>query len=121
MAHWAEVTPQNIVTRVVVTDNNDSNGDQGFKWLVDRCLASPGNIWVQTSYDANFRKNFAGVGFTWDRERDAFIPPKPFNEWILDEETCQWVPPIPFPTTSEPHYWDDETCSWIIGEQAPND
>lgn len=96
MAHWAEIDDNNIVLRVLVTDNNDPNGDEGYQWLMDTL----GGRWIKTSYNANIRKNFASVGSTYDEQRDAFIPPKPDNElnplgkvvtWILDEDTCQWV------------------------------
>ena len=89
MAHWAEVDQNNIVLRVLVTDNNDDNGDEGYQWLVDNF----GGRWIKTSYNGTIRKNFAGIGFTYDETRDAFILPKPDEEsnWQLDEETCQWV------------------------------
>jgi hypothetical protein len=90
MAHWAELDENNIVLRVTVGDNNDPAGDEGYQWLVDNL----GGIWIKTSYNANIRKNFAGVGYTYDSVRDAFIPPKPEDtekvSWVLDEETCNW-------------------------------
>jgi hypothetical protein len=90
MAHWAELDENNIVIRVTVGDNNDPNGDEGYQWLIDNL----GGTWVKTSYNGNIRKNYAGAGFTYDEERDAFIPPKPAPDWVLDEETCQWVAPV---------------------------
>jgi hypothetical protein len=85
MAHWAEIDEQNIVLRVTVGDNNDP--DEGYQWLIDNL----GGTWIKTSYNANIRKNFAGIGFTYDEERDAFIPPKPtVGEFVFDEETCNW-------------------------------
>jgi hypothetical protein len=87
MAHWAELDNNNKVIRVLVGDNNDPNGDEGYKWLIDNL----GGNWVKTSYNGNIRKNFAGIGFTYDEQRDAFIPPKPEEgNWILNENTCQW-------------------------------
>ena len=96
MAHWAEIDENNIVLRVTVGDNNDPNGDEGYKWLIDNL----GGRWLKTSYNTKggvhelagtpFRKNYAGVGFTYDEQRDAFIPPKPEGNWVLNEETCQW-------------------------------
>jgi hypothetical protein len=87
MAHWAELDNNNIVLRVTVGSNDDP--DEGYQWLIDNL----GGRWVQTSYNATIRKNFAGIGFTYDEARDAFIPPKPNDgEWVLDEETCQWQP-----------------------------
>ena len=89
MAHWAQLDENNVVTNVLVTDNNDPNGDEGYKWLIETI----GGSWVQTSYNANFRKNYAGIGYTYDEERDAFIPPRPSDKHILDEETCRWLEP----------------------------
>ena len=97
MAHWAEVDKNNIVLRVTVGDNNDSAGDEGYQWLIDNL----GGTWVQTSYNTfagvhnlggvPLRKNFAGIGYTYNTERDAFIPPKPEGVgWFLNEETCLW-------------------------------
>lgn len=91
MAHWAEIDENNIVLRVTVGDNNDPNGDEGYQWLVDNL----GGRWIQTSYNSNFRKNFAGAGFYYDEARDAFIPPRPFEDCVLDETTCRWVCPDP--------------------------
>jgi hypothetical protein len=93
MAHWAEVDENNIVIQVVVGDNEDPAGDEGYQWLVDNL----GGTWIQTSYNGNIRKNFAGIGFTYDVARDAFIPPKPEEDnWVLNEDTCQWeIPDTP--------------------------
>ena len=85
MAHWAELDENNIVLRVTVGSNDEP--DEGYSWLIENL----GGRWVQTSYNGNIRKNFAGIGFTYDPLRDAFIPPKPAEgEWVLDDETCQW-------------------------------
>jgi hypothetical protein len=87
MSHWAEIDENNIVLRVTVGNNEDPNGDEGYQWLIDNL----GGTWIKTSYNANIRKNFAGIGYTYDEPRDAFIPPKPTEgNWILDEDTCQW-------------------------------
>jgi len=92
MAHWAEIDEKNIVLRITVGDNNDPNGDEGYKWLIDNL----GGRWIKTSYNGNIRKNYAAVGYTYDAERDAFIPPKPKEgDWELDEETCRWVEVVP--------------------------
>lgn len=85
MAHWAELDKNNIVLQVTVGDDNDP--DEGYQWLIDNL----GGTWVKTSYNGNIRKNFAGIGFTYDEKLDAFIPPKPEGNWVLDEATCQWV------------------------------
>lgn len=86
MAHWAEIDSNNIVLRVLVGDNNDPVGDEGYQWLVNNL----GGTWIQTSYNANIRKNFAGIGFTYDEALDAFIPPKCHNEAELNTDTCIW-------------------------------
>ena len=87
MAHWAEIDENNIVTRVTVGSNDEP--DEGYQWLVDNL----GGTWIKTSYNGNIRKNFAGKGFTYDEERDAFIPPQPSPDCTFDEETCSWVCP----------------------------
>ena len=88
MSHWAEINENNIVLRVTVGDNNDPNGDEGYQWLIDNL----GGTWIKTSYNGNIRKNYAGIGYSYDAVRDAFIPPKPTEgEWILDEDTCNWI------------------------------
>jgi hypothetical protein len=87
MSHWAELDKNNIVLRVLVGDNNDPNGDEGYQWLINNL----GGRWVKTSYNENIRKNYAGIGYTYDETRDAFIPPKPKEgNWILNEDTCKW-------------------------------
>ena len=90
MSHWAELDENNKVIRVLVGDNNDPAGDEGYSWLIDNL----GGTWVKTSYNATIRKNFAGVGYTYDANRDAFITPKPENATGFDEETCRWIVPI---------------------------
>ena len=90
MSHWAELDENNIVIRVLVGDNNDPAGDEGYQWLIDNL----GGTWVKTSYNANFRKNYAGKGYTYDANRDAFIAPEPENSIGFDEEKCQWILPV---------------------------
>jgi len=86
MAHWVEIDENNIVLRVTVGSNDEP--DEGYQWLLDNL----GGTWIKTSYNGNIRKNFAGIGFTYDEERDAFIPPKSncHIEEMLNEETCLW-------------------------------
>jgi hypothetical protein len=107
MAHFAELDENNIVIQVLVTDNDYPN--QGYDWLVETF----GGTWVQTSYNATIRKNFAGIGFSYDETRDAFIPPKPFESWLLNEETCNWEALKPYPTDEKPYNWDEESQEWI--------
>jgi hypothetical protein len=92
MSHWAEIDSNNIVTRVLVGDNNDPAGDEGYQWLLDNL----GGTWIKTSYNGNIRKNYAGIGFKYDEGRDAFIAPKPEchpDLVVLNEETCTWSCP----------------------------
>ena len=113
MSHWAEVDSENKVVRVLVGDNNDPNGDEGYKWLVDNL----GGTWVKTSYNARgggFRMNFAGPEYFWDEANDRFIPPTPFTSWILNEETALWEAPVAHPQDGNYYVWDEETLSWKI-------
>jgi hypothetical protein len=106
MSHFAEVDESNRVIRVLVGDNNLPN--EGHDWFVENL----GGRWVQTSYNATFRKNYAGIGYTYDEELDAFIPPKPFDSWVLDEETCQWQPPIARPDDELFYSWNESELAW---------
>lgn len=108
MAHFAEIDENNIVLRVIVTNNDDPNGDEGYQWLLDNF----GGRWVKTSYNANIRKNFAGIGFYYDEERDAFIPPKIFESWVLNEETCQWEAPVKYPEDGSIYFWNEDILNW---------
>jgi hypothetical protein len=111
MAHYAKVN-NGIVIQVIVTE------PEFFDTFVD---TSPGT-WIQTSYNTHggqhrnggtpLRKNYAGIGYTYDSQRDAFIPPKPYTSWILNDETCLWDSPTPYPTDNKDYYWDENTVSW---------
>lgn len=87
MAHWAEINEEGLVLRVLVGDNNDPAGDEGYQWLIDNL----GGTWIKTSYNGKIRKNYAGIGDTYDEARDAFIAPKCHDEAVLDEDTCRWT------------------------------
>jgi hypothetical protein len=89
MAHWAEIDNDNKVLRVLVGDNNDPAGDEGYQWLLDNL----GGTWIKTSYNGNIRKNYAGIGYSYDPVRDAFIAPEPNNAIGFDEDTCRWIVP----------------------------
>ncbi len=89
MSHWAEIDNENKVVRVLVGDNNDPAGDEGYQWLIDNLSGT----WIKTSYNGNIRKNYAGVGYTYDATRDAFIAPEPDNATGFDEDTCRWIVP----------------------------
>ena len=105
MSHFAKLN-NNTVTQVIVAEQDFINSGQ----------VGDSFLWIQTSYNNNFRKNYAGVGFTYDKTRDAFIPPKPYPSWILDEDTCNWEAPVPYPTDGLTYQWDEETLTWIETE-----
>lgn len=108
MAHFAEIDKNNVVLRVLTLDNAHETG--GAEYLAyDLRL---GGRWVQTSFNSAIRKNFAGAGYNYDVTRDAFISPKPFPSWVLNEITCQWGAPIPMPLTGM-CTWDEPTLSWV--------
>lgn len=114
MAHWAELDENNIVVRVTVGDNNDPNGDEGYQWLIDNL----GGTWVKTSYTGSIRKNFAGIGYTYDSERDAFISPKPYSSWLLNEDTCKWQAPVAYPNNDSLYIWNEDSNSWdLVNDQ----
>ena len=102
MAHFAKVN-NGIVEQVIVAEL------EFFQTFVD---SSPGE-WIQTSYNGNIRKNYAGIGYTYDSGRDAFIPPKPYPSWTLVEETCQWTAPVAMPTDDKMYQWDEATLTWV--------
>ena len=120
MAHFAKIdTNTNQVVHVSVVDNwniVDGEGNEveaiGIAYLESVHGSDSNYIWRQTSYNNNLRKNYAGFGMTWDEGRDAFIPPKPFNSWTLNEDTCRWDPPVPMPTDGQMYIWNEETLSW---------
>lgn len=117
MAHFARLNEGNTVLQVIVVNNSellDENGQESEAKGVAFCQSIfPETTWVQTSYNNNFRKNYAGIGYTYDPQRDAFIPPQPYNSWVLVEETCQWTAPVPRPTDGKNYRWDEPTVSWV--------
>lgn len=116
MAHFAQLDENSTVLQVIVVNNNellDENGQESEAKGVSFCHGLLGGNWVQTSYNGNIRKNYAGVGFTYDSQRDAFISPQPFASWILNETTCRWESPVPYPQDGKKYSWDEQTTSWI--------
>ena len=120
MAHYAEINHENIVIRVI--PGPDETVQSGIEQVY---LLHTGNIWKRTSYNTRggehpegkpFRKNYAGIGFKYDAQRDAFIPPKPFASWVLNENTCLWDSPVPFPDDGKEYDWDEATTSWVVNE-----
>ena len=120
MAHFAELDLDNIVKRVVVIDNNDlldGDGVEQESLGVAFCEQLFGGTWVQTSYNGNIRKNYAGVGYTYNSSLDAFIPPQPYASWTLDETTCQWQAPVAMPVDDNFYIWNETDQTWdLVGE-----
>ena len=120
MSHWAEIDENNIVIRVLVGDERAMTEQESYQWLIDNL----GGTWIKTSYNTYsgvhklggtpLRKNYAGPGFVYDSIRDAFIPPKPYDSWILNEETCNWQAPIAKPNDSELYIWDEDILNWKL-------
>ena len=114
MAHFAKLE-NNVVKQVIVVSNQDILDEQGQESEekgIAFCSNLLGGTWKQTSYNGKIRKNYAGIGYTYDEGRDAFIPPKPFNSWLLDEVTCQWKAPVDYPTDGKRYNWNEDTQSW---------
>jgi hypothetical protein len=121
MAHFAELGENNVVLRVIVVANSDTadeNGNEVEAIGTTFCRNLLGGTWKQTSYNGNFRKNYAGIGYTYDSQRDAFIPPKPFNSWLLNETSCNWEAPVALPQdagTGDPpkfYTWNEDILNW---------
>lgn len=126
MAHYAFLDQNNIVTEVIV---GRDEGDDGIDWE-QHYGAFRGQTCKRTSYNSfggfhmtggvPFRKNYAGIGYNYDSVRDAFIPPKPFPGWSLNEDSCLWQPPIPMPTDDQLYQWDETLAQWIVTNDTPN-
>ena len=115
MAHFAKLGTGNIIETVHVVSNDIATTEQaGVDFLNN--LHGSRDVWKQTSYNGNIRKNFAGVGYTYDEARDAFIPPKPFNSWVLNETTCLWEAPVAYPTDGNKYIWNETILSWDLTE-----
>jgi len=112
MAHYAFLDENNIVTQVIVGRDEWEVVGKINNWEA-YYGALNGVVCKRTSYNGNIRKNFAGIGFTYDEERDAFIPPQPYESWVLDEETCRWEAPVPYPDDGVMYEWDEETIDWV--------
>jgi len=111
MAHWAELDENNVVLRVVVGNNSDP--DEGYAWIVENL----GGRWIQTSYNNRIRKQYAGIGFTYDEEADVFVASKPFPTWVLDENH-DWQPPVPKPEGD--YWWDEDAQEWVEVPGVPD-
>jgi hypothetical protein len=116
MAHFAKLGVGNIVQQVIVVSNDIAITEQAGSDFINK-LYNTRDVWKQTSYNNNIRKNFAGIGYQYDQTRDAFIAPKPFNSWILNENTCRWEAPIPIPndvSATKQYSWNEQTLSWDL-------
>lgn len=111
MAHYVFLDDNNVVTEVItgIDENELIDGLEPEIWYGN----FRGQVCKRTSYNGNIRKNYAGIGFTYDETRDAFIPPKPYDSWLLDEETCNWTAPVEYPSDGVIYRWDEEQLDWI--------
>jgi hypothetical protein len=121
MAYFAKLGTGNIVEQVisinnaVITDDNGIEQEQLGNDFINK-LYNTRDVWKQTSYNNNIRKNYAGIGYQYDQQRDAFIAPKPFNSWVLNEDTCRWEAPVARPTDGNEYTWNESTLTWDIVE-----
>jgi hypothetical protein len=129
MAYFAKLGTGNIIEQVIVVSNDIATTEQAGSDFINK-LYNTRDVWKQTSYNGNIRKNYAGVGFKYDQERDAFIAPKPYVSWILNEDTCQWEAPVAYPETytlglleednitpvKDPYTWNETTTTWDLVE-----
>ena len=106
MAHWAEIDLDSKVTRVLVGDNNDPAGDEGYQWLLDNL----GGTWIKTSYNNNIRGTYAGIGYSYNAAEDIFITPQPYPSWVRTGSF--WDAPIPMPTDGKMYSWDEAAGEW---------
>jgi hypothetical protein len=123
MAYFAKLGKGNIIETVisinnsVITDANGIEQEQLGSDFINK-LYNTRDVWKQTSYNNNFRKNYAGIGYQYDQTRDAFIAPKPFNSWVLNETTCKWESPVAMPIDNNKYSWNEQTLSWDLVEDT---
>lgn len=115
MAHYAFLDDNNVVTQVIVGVDEWEEREGITDWEA-YYGGRQGQKCIRTSYNGKIRKNYAGIGYTYDEDRDAFIPPRPYPSWLLDEDTCQWTAPIPYPNSQEGdvYDWDEEAGDWVL-------
>ena len=121
MAHFARLDENNVVQEILVVNNEylkDENGNEVESLGIAHMESVHGGRWIQTSYNSNIRYRFAGIGCIYDENLDAFLPPKPQQSWVLNQETYTWEPPIPMPSNTLPdgtiYFWNEETVNWIV-------
>ena len=115
MAHFAKLGVGNIVEQVIVVSNDIAITEEAGLDFINK-LYNTRDVWKQTSYNNNFRKNYAGIGYHYDQARDAFISPKPYHSWILNEDTCRWESPVARPVDGKLYNWNESTLTWDIVE-----
>jgi hypothetical protein len=123
VAHFAKLDENNVITQVVVVANKDTadaNGVEKEYIGAAFCERLFGGTWKQTSYNGNKRKNYAGIGFSYNADIDAFVPPKPFASWTLNNDTAQWEAPVAMPDDGQMYAWNEETTSWDVVEVSGN-
>lgn len=113
MAHFAKLDENNKVIQVIVVNNNAIDSTNEEESGIAFCESLFGGTWIQTSYNETIRKNFAGVGFTYDVIKDAFIPLQPYSSWILNEDTCKWEAPVDYPNDGNRYLWNEEIGNWV--------
>ena len=115
MAHFVKLENGVVVQGIVVNnkDTADEHGVEKEEIGIAFCSNLLGGTWKQTSYNGNIRKNYAGIGYTYDETLDAFIPPKPFASWVLDTDKAQWKAPVDMPVDDKRYTWDEETLAWV--------
>ena len=122
MAHFAQLDNNDVVLRVIVVSNADTStpdGNEVESIGIAFCQRLFGGNWKQTSYNGNFRVRYAGIGYTYNSQLDAFIPPKPYPSWVLNNQTADWEAPVPYPTDGKVYFWDEGTGSWQLVEPQP--
>ena len=112
MAHFAKLGTGNIVEQVIVISNDIATTEKAGSDFINK-LYNTRDVWKQTSYNKNIRKNYAGVGYTYYQTRDAFIAPKPYYSWVLNEDTCLWNAPVAYPQDDNKYTWNEQTLTWI--------
>jgi len=124
MSHFAQLDNASIVTQVIVVNNATIDNlpfpeSEPVGIAFCQSLFGADTIWAQTSYNASFRYNYAGIGFTFDVTAQAFIPPKPYPSWLLNTTIYQWEAPVPYPDDGKVYYWDEATLSWVLVPEPP--
>ena len=122
MAHFAKLDKDNIAIDIVCVNNIEmlaSDGSESEMMGIAFLIKWSGGYsnWKQTSYNGKIRKNYASIGYTYDIQRDAFIPPQPFPSWVLNENTCLWDAPVPMPADGQLYQWDENTSNWVITKE----